>query len=185
MIKVNAAQRLKASNQEAVIAACHYLAQYTYQSANIADRFLQNKFVASHLKPLYDLVPKPKPLSGLYHLAPAKHKVPLGKAFTIPARSKVVSWTEFAKPSDWQELAEQVGLDGMDYVYAVKAEQMLAPYTSPDWLRKVQKAVHGLKIKDRKVLEFLELDPSWQKEYICDGSKSIRVTSVHAVMEEA
>lgn len=182
-IQVHAARRLLANQLSPLEQACDWIVQYTWQSSEFSHKFLAPSFVDQHLSPLYELVPRPKPLSGLFHCVGAKHKVEIGKTFRFPSRKLVSSWTSLNKPKQWLELAEEVGIDSHEWAYVVQAQQALYPFTSPGWLLEVQKKLKTLGKESRRVRQFLELDPKYQREYICEAKTDINVVCIHAIVE--
>ena len=147
--------------------ALEWFVQYVESSFVMQDKYLTPVFADSVLSILYNFVPAPTEELTLYRVLKLNKPVKLKSHIELNPGKKMASWTQYSKKSDWSQIADDVGLLGEENVYVVSGK--LKPLTTPAWVRKLQKKLAKDKsiVDSRELQEFLELQPSWQKECLC------------------
>ena len=165
-------------SKHTLVNSIEWLHQYVMSSFNMQQKYLTPKFVLGTIMPLvYELVPQPETSKTLYRILPLKTSV--GSEITLKASNKVVSWTEASKVSDWVQIADDVGLSG-DNIYVVKATSKPKLIITPAFQKKVQNKLKKMDFEDNyRVEEYIDLDTTWQKEVVVDGSEPIKALVVY------
>ncbi len=173
------AARANSISSDPLEAAINWLYTYIESSMSMQDRYLDSKFVKSHLAPFYKIVAQPKSAPPkLYRVLVGSGEV--GSSIQVkPINNKVMSWTSIATRKGWQDLADEVGLD-TERCVVVQTSQKLDYLVTPEWAVELLAKLKAMKIvkqfPDSRAKELLEWKPSWQKEFI------ISATTIKAVI---